>query len=109
MRYGRRSGIDHGFDKQSDFNTLAYASSLVVSASPAEAMLRHACALGLEGIVSKRVTSRYKSGSCLAWVKVKNPRPMSGGRVTPGGSKHQEARRSAESSAHPAHARRSGT
>jgi ATP-dependent DNA ligase len=27
----------------------------------------------LEGIVSKRVTSRYKSGSCLAWVKVKNP------------------------------------
>ena len=27
-----------------------------------EAMFRHACALGLEGIVSKRVTSRYKSG-----------------------------------------------
>jgi len=27
----------------------------------------------LEGIVSKCVTSRYKSGSCLAWVKVKNP------------------------------------
>jgi bifunctional non-homologous end joining protein LigD len=38
-----------------------------------EAMFRHACAMGLEGIVSKRVTSRYKSGSCLAWVKVKNP------------------------------------
>ena len=56
-------------------------------------MFRHACALGLEGIVSKRVTSRYKSGSCLAWVKVKNPRPMSGGRVTPGGSKHQGAPR----------------
>ena len=33
---------------------------------------RTASALGLEGIVSKRVTSRYKSGSCLAWVKVKN-------------------------------------
>jgi ATP-dependent DNA ligase len=30
-------------------------------------------ALALEGIVSKRVTSRYKSGSCLSWVKVKNP------------------------------------
>ena len=28
-----------------------------------EAMFRHACALGLEGIVSKRVASRYKSGS----------------------------------------------
>ena len=38
-----------------------------------EAMFRHACALGLEGIVSKRVASRYKSGSCIAWVKVKNP------------------------------------
>jgi hypothetical protein len=36
------------------------------------AMFRHACAMGLEGIVSKRVASRYKSGSCLAWVKVKN-------------------------------------
>ena len=38
-----------------------------------EAMFRHACAMGLEGIVSKRVASRYKSGSCLSWVKVKNP------------------------------------
>jgi len=37
------------------------------------AMFRHACAMGLEGIVSKRVTSRYRSGSNLNWVKVKNP------------------------------------
>src|SRR5215204_5657223 len=37
------------------------------------AMFRHACAMGLEGIVSKGVASRYKSGSCLSWVKVKNP------------------------------------
>ena len=37
-----------------------------------EAMFRHACAMGLEGIISKRVASRYKSGSCIAWVKVKN-------------------------------------
>ena len=36
-------------------------------------MFRHACAMALEGIVSKRVASRYKSGSCVAWVKVKNP------------------------------------
>ena len=36
-------------------------------------MFRHACAMGLEGIVSKRVTSRYKSGRCLSWVKIKNP------------------------------------
>jgi bifunctional non-homologous end joining protein LigD len=38
-----------------------------------EAMFRHACRLGLEGIVSKRVDSRYKSGRCPSWVKVKNP------------------------------------
>jgi len=43
-----------------------------------EAMFRHACAMGLEGIVSKRPDSRYKSGRCLSWVKVKNP-DMSGG------------------------------
>src|SRR5215203_5714568 len=36
-------------------------------------MFRHACAMGLEGIVSKRATSRYKRGRCLSWVKVKNP------------------------------------
>ena len=37
-----------------------------------EAMFRHACAMGLEGIISKRLDSRYKSGRCLSWVKVKN-------------------------------------
>jgi ATP-dependent DNA ligase len=43
------------------------------SAANGEAMFRHACRLGLEHIVSKRVTSRYKSGQCDAWRKVKNP------------------------------------
>ena len=28
---------------------------------------------GNDRIVSKRVTSRYKSGRCLNWLKVKNP------------------------------------
>jgi bifunctional non-homologous end joining protein LigD len=37
------------------------------------AMHRHACAVGLEGIVSKRVESRYRSGRCRSWVKVLNP------------------------------------
>jgi bifunctional non-homologous end joining protein LigD len=36
------------------------------------AMLRHACALGIEGIVSKRRDSRYTSGRSRDW-KVKNP------------------------------------
>jgi bifunctional non-homologous end joining protein LigD len=38
-----------------------------------EAMFRHACALGLEGIISKRLDKRYVSGRCTNWVKVKNP------------------------------------
>jgi bifunctional non-homologous end joining protein LigD len=36
-------------------------------------MFRHACAMGLEGIVSKKLESRYKSGACKSWMKVKNP------------------------------------
>jgi ATP-dependent DNA ligase len=32
-----------------------------------------ACALGCEGIVSKRLGSPYKSGRSMHWVKVKNP------------------------------------
>ena len=34
---------------------------------------QHACALGCEGIVSKRLGSPYKSGRSPHWVKVKNP------------------------------------
>jgi len=36
-------------------------------------MFRHACAMGLEGMISKRLTSRYTSGRCRQWLKVKNP------------------------------------
>jgi bifunctional non-homologous end joining protein LigD len=37
------------------------------------AIFRHACGLGLEGIVSKRIGSRYVSGRTRAWLKTKNP------------------------------------
>jgi bifunctional non-homologous end joining protein LigD len=33
----------------------------------------HACKLGCEGIVSKRLGSRYTSGRTADWIKVKNP------------------------------------
>jgi bifunctional non-homologous end joining protein LigD len=33
----------------------------------------HACKLGLEGIVSKRLGSRYRSGRSKDWLKFKNP------------------------------------
>ena len=33
----------------------------------------HACKMGLEGIVSKRKTSNYRSGRSPDWLKSKNP------------------------------------
>ena len=33
----------------------------------------HACALGCEGIVSKRLGSPYRAGRADCWLKVKNP------------------------------------
>jgi bifunctional non-homologous end joining protein LigD len=37
------------------------------------AVFEHACRLGLEGIVSKRLDSRYQSGPSKVWLKSKNP------------------------------------
>ncbi|WP_048708961.1 hypothetical protein [Microvirga massiliensis] len=36
-----------------------------------EALFRHACEMNLEGIVSKRRDSPYRSGPCKDWLKVK--------------------------------------
>jgi bifunctional non-homologous end joining protein LigD len=36
-------------------------------------VFRHACKLGLEGIVSKRKDSPYRSGRSPDWLKSKNP------------------------------------
>jgi bifunctional non-homologous end joining protein LigD len=33
----------------------------------------HACQLGAEGIVSKKIDGAYQSGPCRVWVKVRNP------------------------------------
>jgi ATP-dependent DNA ligase len=38
-------------------------------------VLRHACKLRAEGIVSKRLGSRYRSGRSPDWLKFKNPKP----------------------------------
>ena len=35
-------------------------------------MFQHACKLGLEGIVSKRKDSTYRSGRSPDWLKMKN-------------------------------------
>ena len=38
-----------------------------------ELVFRHACAMGLEGIVSKQLGSHYRSGRTRDWLKFKNP------------------------------------
>jgi ATP-dependent DNA ligase len=40
--------------------------------NPAD-VFRHACKLGFEGIVSKRLGSPYLSGRSRHWIKSKNP------------------------------------
>ncbi|MGA8961468.1 MAG: hypothetical protein WB475_14805, partial [Pseudolabrys sp.] len=47
-------------------------------------MFEAVCNLGLEGIVSKRLTSVYRSGPSRAWLKVKNPKSRAATRVTDG-------------------------
>jgi len=39
-----------------------------------DVLFEHACKLGCEGIVSKRLGSPYRSGRSPHWVKVKNPK-----------------------------------
>jgi bifunctional non-homologous end joining protein LigD len=36
-------------------------------------LFRHACLMGLEGLVSKRSDRQYRAGVSPNWVKVKNP------------------------------------
>ena len=38
-----------------------------------DVVFKHACKLGCEGIVSKRLGSPYRSGRSAHWIKVKNP------------------------------------
>jgi ATP-dependent DNA ligase len=40
---------------------------------PGDVVFKHACVLGCEGIVSKRLGSRYRSGRTRDWLKFKNP------------------------------------
>jgi ATP-dependent DNA ligase len=48
-------------------------------------VFRHACKLGFEGIVSKRLVAPYRSGPCRDWLKAKNP-------DSPGMVRHLEGR-----------------
>jgi bifunctional non-homologous end joining protein LigD len=47
-------------------------------------VFRHACKLGFEGIVSKRLSAPYRSGPSRDWLKVKNPDSPAMARVRAG-------------------------
>lgn len=49
-----------------------------------EEMFAVVCKLGLEGIVSKKRSSGYKSGPSKAWIKVKNPKSPAATRAIDG-------------------------
>jgi hypothetical protein len=44
-----------------------------LAAEDGPTVFAHACLLGAEGIVSKKVDGTYRSGPCRAWIKVHNP------------------------------------
>jgi ATP-dependent DNA ligase len=48
-------------------------------------MFEAVCKLGLEGMVSKRAGSFYRSGPSKMWIKVKNPNSAAATRVLEGG------------------------
>jgi ATP dependent DNA ligase domain len=39
-------------------------------------LFEHACRLGCEGVVSKRLGSLYRSGRSPHWLKIKNPKAL---------------------------------
>jgi bifunctional non-homologous end joining protein LigD len=47
-------------------------------------MFKAICDLGLEGIVSKKINSPYRSGPSKSWIKVKNPKAAAATRVLDG-------------------------
>ena len=47
-------------------------------------MFQAVCKLGLEGIVSKKLNSSYRSGPSKTWIKVKNPKAPAATRVLEG-------------------------
>src|SRR4030095_8679364 len=49
-----------------------------------EKLFEAVCDLGLEGIVSKRLTSVYRSGPSEFWIKINNPKAPAATRVIDG-------------------------
>jgi hypothetical protein len=55
-----------------------------IDGAEGDEVFRHACAMGLEGIVAKRRDRPYRSGRSPDWIKVKNPDAPAATRVIEG-------------------------
>ena len=64
----RKSRLESYLGKRAANGRIRYVSHLV---SNAEAVLASACKIGLEGIISKRLSAPYRSGRTDSWVKAK--------------------------------------
>ena len=64
----RKARLEAFLDQQGASSRIRYVSHLV---SNAEAVLASACKLGLEGIISKKLSAPYFSGRTGSWVKAK--------------------------------------
>jgi ATP-dependent DNA ligase len=78
LEHARAIDLVHGWERSS------HAAARLQELPPVQVVLHeqyehdgpilfeHACKLGSKGIVSKRLTSRYRSGRSRDWVKAKN-------------------------------------
>jgi bifunctional non-homologous end joining protein LigD len=64
----RKARLETFLDQQGASSRIRYVSHLV---SNAEAVLASACKMGLEGIISKKLSAPYFSGRTDSWVKAK--------------------------------------
>jgi bifunctional non-homologous end joining protein LigD len=64
VRRAQLESVVSGIDGITFSDSIAHEGAIVFA---------HACRLGLEGIVSKRLGGLYASGRCRNWLKVKNP------------------------------------
>jgi bifunctional non-homologous end joining protein LigD len=71
----RQKPLEHRKDKLADLldcadDGIAFNTHF---AGDGAAIFKHACALGCEGIVSKRLGSAYRAGRVDCWLKIKSP------------------------------------
>jgi bifunctional non-homologous end joining protein LigD len=72
----RRSPLEHRKRKLSKLARSPHPGIVLneVFEGDGDVLFEHACKLGCEGIVSKRLGSLYRSGRSRHWLKIKNPK-----------------------------------